>query len=85
MSLEIDIIIVDRKDKPVDGSTGESRGRATVPKAVVLERGLHRGLRPDHVHKGVVRALGRTNYLLKKETTRKIRGTALTRALATWS
>lgn len=57
---------MDRKDKPVDGSTGESRGRAIVPKAVVLERGHHRGLRPGHVHKGVDRELGRTNYLLKK-------------------
>ena len=60
----------------MDGSTGESRGRAAVPKAVVLERGPHRGLRPGHVHKGVVRALGRINCLLKKETTRKRRETA---------
>jgi len=43
--------------------------------------GHHRGLRPGHVFKGVTRELGRARKL-PCESTRKMRGTGRSRALA---
>ena len=43
--------------------------------------GYHRGLRPGHVFKGVTRELGRAGKL-PCESTRKMRGTGRSRALA---